>query len=163
MKARIEDDRRGGDRNVERCQQYRVHGASSRPARHAIALIPQAFGLAGIVGHQQDGYPDRHSFPKQRLDPGDRLIERAGRLVEKQNGRGTAEAALTSASALASRRWIAARDRCIQKIGMKPKAGRQLGDLASACFSSEVLDHGVGPPAGSGGDIGRLSSPFRRQ
>src|SRR5258706_5924988 len=44
---------------------------------------------------------------------------------------------------------------------MKPKAGRQASDLASR-VPREVLDHSVGPPAGFGGDIGRLSSPFRR-
>jgi hypothetical protein len=31
-KPRIEDDQGGGDRNVERRQQYGIHGASSRPA-----------------------------------------------------------------------------------------------------------------------------------
>src|SRR6266436_3809499 len=41
-------------------------------------------------------------------------------------------------------------------------AGPEPSDLASL-VSREVLDHGVGPPTGFGGDIGRLASPFRRR
>jgi hypothetical protein len=52
------------------------------------------------------------------------------------------------------------RDRCVQKIGAKPEAGRQGCDLASP-VDVEMFDHPVRPPTGFRGYVGCLSSPLR--
>jgi len=114
--------------------------ASAGVRHHAIALIPQAFGLLGSWVTSRMDVPVA-SLQKQRLDRNDRLFIQ-GPVGSSRAGRAeTVSRALTARSA-ASRRWIAVRPVRPEARAKPRRAAKAATSLRPVC--AEMFDHPVG-------------------